>query len=78
MALLKFEYAGGHLYALDVRPSLTEGAWKGESFRVGSPAAAGQPTFFMPGNEYEDVGVTPLYLSPAADSPSMFYTIRAE
>jgi hypothetical protein len=32
----------------------------------------------MPGNEYEDVGVMTLYLAPAADTPSMFYTIRAE
>ena len=77
-ALLKFEYAGGHLYALDVRPSLTEGAWKGESFRVDSPAAAGQPTFFMPGNEYEDIGEATIYVVPAASEPSMFYTIRAE
>ena len=78
MALLKFEYAGGHLYALDSRPSLTEGARKGESFRVDSPAAAGQPTFFMPGNEYEDIGEATIYVVPAASEPSMFYTIRAE
>jgi len=77
-ALLKFEYAGGHLYALDSRPSLTEGAWKGESFRVDSPSAAGQTTFFMPGNEYEDIGETTIYVVPAASEPSMFYTIRAE
>ena len=77
-ALLKFEYAGGHLYALDARPSLTEGAWKGESFRVDSPVALGQSTFFMPGNEYEDIGEATIYVVPAASEPSMFYTIRAE
>ena len=77
-ALLKFEYAGGHLYALDARPSLTEGAWKGEPFRVDSPAATGQSTFYMPGNEYEDIGEATIYVVPAASEPSMFYTIRAE
>ena len=76
--LLSFEYAGGHLYTLDATPSLTNETWMAAAFRVESPEASQQKTLSVPGNEYEDVGVTTLYLSPAADSPSMFYTIRAE
>ena len=76
--LLSFEYAGGHLYTLDATPSLTNETWMATAFRVESPEASQQKTLSVPGNEYEDVGVTTLYLSPAADSPSMFYTIRAE
>lgn len=76
--LLSFEYAGGHLYTLDASTSLTNETWKAEAFRVESADASQQKTLSVPGNEYEDVGVTTLYLSPAADSPSMFYTIRVE
>ena len=66
------------MYTLDATPSLTNETWMATAFRVESPEASQQKTLSVPGNEYEDVGVTTLYLSPAADSPSMFYTIRAE
>ena len=76
--LLSFEYAGGHLYALDSTPSLTNLTWMAEPFGTAPGEAARQKSVSMPGNEYEDVGVMTLYLAPAADTPSMFYTIRAE
>lgn len=76
--LLTFEYAGGHLYAVDSTPSLTNKTWKAAPFRADSAAKSEQKGVWFPGNEYEDIGTTTLYLAPAADSPSMFYTIRAE
>lgn len=76
--LLTFEYAGGHLYALDSSPTLTNMTWAVEPFRVDSAEAAQQRSVSIKGNEYEDIGVMTLYLSPAADAPSMFYAIRAE
>ena len=76
--LLCFEYAGGHLYALDSSKTLTNKTWKAESFRTGSPAAVPQKSVSVPGTEDEDVGVMTLYLAPASAEPSMFYTIRAE
>ncbi len=76
--LLTFEYAGGHLYAVDSSASLTNKAWKVAPFRAGSATATSQKSVSMPGTEEEDMGVMTLYLAPAADSPSMFYTIRAE
>jgi hypothetical protein len=76
--LLTFEYAGGHLYAVDSSPTLTDPAWAKEPFKVGSADVAEQKTVSMEGNEYEDVGVMTLYLAPASDSPSMFYSLRAE
>ena len=76
--LLTFEYAGGHLYAVDSTPTLTDAAWAREPFKVGSADVAEQKTVSMEGNEYEDVGVMTLYLAPASDSPSMFYSLRAE
>ena len=76
--LLRFEYAGGHLYALDSSKTLTNKTWMVESFRAGSPAAVPQRSISVPGTEDEDVGVMTLYLTPASSEPSMFYTIRAE
>ena len=76
--LLRFEYAGGHLYALDSSKTLTNKTWMVESFRAGSPAAVPQRSVSVPGTEDEDVGVMTLYLTPASSEPSMFYTIRAE
>ena len=76
--LLCFEYAGGHLYALDSSKTLTNKTWMVESFRAGSPAAVPQKSVSVPGREDEDVGVMTLYLVPASAEPSMFYTIRAE
>ena len=76
--LLCFEYAGGHLYALDSSKTLTNKTWKVESFRAGSPSAVPQKSVSVPGTEDEDVGVMTLYLAPASAEPSMFYTIRAE
>ena len=76
--LLTFEYAGGHLYAVDSTPSLTNKTWKVAPFRADPAAKSTQKDVWYPGNEYEDIGTTTLYLAPAADSPSMFYTIRAE
>jgi hypothetical protein len=76
--LLTFEYAGGHLYAIDSSPSLTNKTWKVAPFRADPAAKATQKEVWFPGDESEDVGTTTLYLAPAADSPSMFYTIRAE
>lgn len=76
--LLTFEYAGGHLYALDSSPTLTNMTWAVAPFRVDSTAASQQRSVSVPGNEYEDIGVMTLYLAPAADAPSMFYAIRAE
>ena len=76
--LITFEYAGGHLYAVDSTPSLTNKAWKAASFRPDSAAKSEQKEIWFPGNESEDIGTTTLYLAPAAGSPSMFYTIRAE
>ncbi len=76
--LLCFEYAGGHLYALDSSKTLTNKTWMAESFRAGSPAAVPQKSVSVPGTEDEDVGVMTLYLTPASSEPSMFYTIRAE
>ena len=76
--LLRFEYAGGHLYALDSSKTLTNKTWMVESFRAGSPAAVPQKSVSVPGREDEDVGVMTLYLVPASAEPSMFYTIRAE
>ena len=76
--LLCFEYAGGHLYALDSSKTLTNKTWKVESFRAGSPTAVPQKSVSAPGTEDEDVGVMTLYLAPASAEPSMFYTIRAE
>ena len=76
--LLTFEYAGGHLYAVDSTPSLTNKTWKTAPFRADPAAKATQKEVWFPGDESEDVGTTTIYLAPAADSPSMFYTIRAE
>ena len=76
--LLTFEYAGGHLYAVDSSPSLTNKTWKVAPFRADPAAKATQKEVWFPGDESEDVGTTTIYLAPAADSPSMFYTIRAE
>ena len=76
--ILCFEYAGGHLYALDSSKTLTNKTWMVESFRAGSAAAVPQKSVSVPGTEDEDVGVMTLYLTPAASEPSMFYTIRAE
>ena len=76
--MLSFEYAGGHLYALDSTPTLTNATWRATSFRVDSADAPKQQTAYKEGNEYEDVGVMTLYLAPASDSPSMFYTVRPE
>ena len=76
--ILCFEYAGGHLYALDSSKTLTNKTWMVESFRAGSPAAVPQRSISVPGTEDEDVGVMTLYLTPASSEPSMFYTIRAE
>ena len=76
--LLKFEYAGGHLYALDCKRALTNLTWSAASFRVDSPDASAQKSFSMPGNEYEDIGEATIYVAPASSSPSMFYTIRPE
>ena len=76
--LLSFEYAGGHLYALDSSRTLTNKMWKAESFRAGSATAPVQKSFSVPGTEDADMGVMTLYLVPAATEPSMFYTIRAE
>ena len=36
-ALLRFEYAGGHIYAVDSSVSLTNKSWSAESFSVGVP-----------------------------------------
>ena len=76
--LLTFEYAGGHLYAVDSSSSLTNKMWKVVPFRADPAAKSTQKDVWYPGNEYEDIGTTTLYLAPAADSPAMFYTIRAE
>ena len=76
--LLTFEYAGGHLYAVDSSASLTNKTWKTEPFRADPAAKSAQKEVWYPGNEFEDIGTATLYLAPAADSPSMFYTIRAE
>ena len=76
--LLTFEYAGGHLYAVDSSPSLTNKTWKVAPFRADPAAKTTQKEVWFPGDESEDVGTTTLYLAPAANSPSMFYTIRAE
>ncbi len=76
--LLTFEYAGGHLYAIDSSPSLTNKAWKATSFRTDPAAKSEQKTAWFGGSEDVDVGTATIYLAPAADSPSMFYTIRAE
>lgn len=77
-ALLKFEYAGGHLYAVDASPVLTNLTWTAAPFKVESKTAPEQKTVYMPGTEYEDIGEVTIYLTPAADSPSMFYTVRPE
>ena len=76
--LISFEYAGGHLYALDSSKTLTNKTWMAESFRTGSSAAVPQKSVSVPGTEDEDMGVMTLYLAPASAEPSMFYTIRAE
>ena len=76
--LLKFEYAGGHLYALDCKRALTNLTWSAASFRVDSPDASAQRSFSMPGNEYEDIGEAVIYVAPASSEPSMFYTVRPE
>ena len=78
VALLSFEYAGGHLYALDSSRSLTNKTWMAESFRAGSADATPHDSVSVAGNEYDNVGVMTLYLVPAASEPSKFYTIRAE
>ena len=76
--LLKFEYAGGHLYAIDCKRSLTNLTWSAASFSVDSPEATAQRTFSMPGNEYENIGEATIYVAPASSEPSMFYTVRPE
>ena len=76
--VLEFEYAGGHLYAVDSTPSLTNATWSAASFGVGSASAAQQQTYFQPGREDQDIGVATIYLAPASASPSMFYTVRPE
>ncbi len=77
-SLLSFEYAGGHLYAVDASATLTNLTWSTAPFRVESKTAAEQKAVYMEGTEYEDIGEMTIYLVPASDSPSMFYTIRAE
>ncbi len=77
-SLLKFEYAGGHLYAVDTSSTLTNPKWSVAPFRVESKTASEQKTVYMEGTDYEDIGEMTIYLVPASDSPSMFYTIRAE
>ncbi len=77
-SLLSFEYAGGHLYAIDSSATLTNMTWAAAPFRVESKTASEQKSVFMKGNEYDDIGEMTIYLAPAADSPSMFYAIRAE
>ena len=76
--LLRFEYAGGHVYAIDTSASLTNMSWNAASFAVGAPDAAEQRAFWVKGNEYEDIGEAAVYLAPASSSPSMFYALRAE
>ena len=76
--LLRFEYAGGHVYAIDTSASLTNMSWNAASFAVGTPGAAEQRAFWVKGNEYEDIGEAAVYLAPASSSPSMFYALRAE
>ena len=76
--VLSFEYAGGHIYAVDSSVSLTNRNWTATPFSHGAKDAAKQNTFWMSGNEYENMGETTIYLAPASSSPSMFYTIRAE
>ena len=76
--LIEFEYAGGHLYAVDASPTLTNRAWRVAPFKTGSSGGSVQTDVWFPGNEYEDVGTATLYVAPAADSPSMFYTIRVK
>ena len=76
--LLTFEYAGGHLYAVDSTPSLANKAWKTEPFRADPAAKSAQKEVWFPGNESEDIGTTTIYLAPASTEKSMFYTIRAE
>lgn len=78
--ILKFEYAGGHLYALDSTRSLTNATWRAESFSVGSPDAVRQNRFSMPGSECDDdgIGEVEIYAAPTMSEPQMFYTIRPE
>ena len=76
--LLRFEYAGGHVYAIDTSASMTNMSWNASSFAVGTPGAAEQRAFWVKGNEYEDIGEAAVYLAPASSSPSMFYALRAE
>ena len=76
--LIEFEYAGGHLYAVDTSPALTNETWSAASFGVGSASAERQKAFYQPGREDLDVGVATIYLAPASDSPSMFYAVRPE
>ncbi len=77
-SLLSFEYAGGHLYAIDSSATLTNKTWAVAPFKVESKTASEQKSVYMKGTEDEDIGEMTIYLAPAADSPSMFYTIRAE
>ena len=76
--IISFEYAGGHLYTLESSLSLTNQAWMAERFSLDPAASARQSTVSIPGREDDSVGVMTIYLAPAADSPSMFYTLRAE
>ena len=74
--LVTFEYAGGHLYTLASSPTLTNETWKVSPFRSDAAAKSEQKEIWFPVED--EVGTTTLYVAPAADSPSMFYTIRVQ
>lgn len=75
-AVLTFEYVGGHLYALKSAKSLVNPEWATTEFKSGEAGTARQKTLYAAGED--DVGEATIYVTPAAESPQMFFKVEVK
>ncbi len=74
--VLKFEFVGGHLYALKSAESLSNPEWVQTKFSGESGST--QTTAVYEGPDDEDVGEATLYVTPVVNTPQKFYKVEAK
>ena len=73
-AAISFEYVGGHLYGVAATPSLVNPKWMESKVRT-SPEGD-ELSQVVPSPDSSDLGETTIYVTPAKDAPTGFFTLE--
>ena len=75
-AAISFEYVGGHLYGVKATPELVKPAWM--TRKAAKMSDGSEEDQVLPSANASDVGITTIYVTPAAGTAQEFFKLEAK